>query len=453
MKYWYLKEGDILGPWTAEEIAKDNLFTAESLVCPEDKAEQAEFWKPAQTYGQDFAAIISGDIEMEIPQEIALDDIEVDYSSSDNSKENSEEIKENKDQEPKEEVKEYTQEIAKEEPIFNPAEETKEETLTAPIEQDIKEEEVPSILETKPEDSEKTEEKNPFETDRPEIAPNIEETISDHTIAPRLDADGDTLLEDIPAKAILSEEEEEPSTEQIDNVTPEDTLPTEDTLEDTPILNIFERTQQKTKELKDITEDIYDTYGQDKEQRENIKIKNIDKDSDLEKQTRNNKIYLLLIVMFVLVVVALVLAFMGGSENEKAHAVAAPVPLTNTNIPLREEPVRKPQSIAEIPPTTDTSAYVNNTQASATDKQRALAKVKRFVLPSGKTLEEYLNNKYASYQTNWVADILSGRNYYVHFNASKIRQEPMIYSFSIDLDKNEINGLNNLGIDLLMKGE
>ncbi len=437
MKYWYLKEGDILGPWTAEEIAKDNLFTADSLVCPQDKAEQAEFWKSAQTYGQDFAAIISGDIEMEIPQEIALDDIEVDYSANENSKETIEKAD-------------------------NKNEEIKNETLDTPTE-DFEEEDFSAILEPKQEkpaeehveEPVKTEEKNPFESDRPQIAPNVEETISDHTIAPRLDADGDTLLEDIPAKAILSGQEES-SSEQTADFVADNSLPTEDTLEDTPILNIFEKTQQKTKELKDITENIYDTYGTDKEQREDIKIRTVDKGSDLDKQVKNNKIYLLLVVMFVLVVIALVLAFMGNG-NEKAQASAAPISkptaMARDNASVAaEEPARKPRSIAEMPPTTDTSAY-SGAQASSADKQRAIAKVKRFILPNGKTLEEYLNNKYAYYQTNWVADVLSGNNYYVHFNANKIRQEPMVYSFSIDLDKNEINGLNNLGIDLLMKGE
>ncbi len=434
MKYWYLKEGDILGPWTAEEIAKDNLFNGDALVCPEDKAEQAEFWKPAQDYAQDFAAIISGDIEMEIPQEVALDDIEIDYSSGDTKE------KETPTEKVKEEVKE----------------EVKNESLEKSAEEVFKEEKEPSVLEPKSNEPEKTEEKNPFETDRPQIAPNLEETISNHTIAPRLDADGDTLLEDIPAKAILGGDDGDSLPKQENNLVADNSLPTEDTLEDTPILNIFERTQQKTKELKDISENIYDTYGPDKEPKEDIKIRNIDKNSDLDKQVKNNKIYLLLIVMFVLVVIALVLAFMGGG-NEKTQTTVRQVPMprtrTNTADSAKEDTLKQPRSIAEIPPTTDASAYVGNEQENSKDKQIAIAKVKKFVLPNGKTLEDYLNEKYASYQTNWVADVLSGNNYYIHFNAQKIRQEPMVYSFSIDLDKNEINGLNNLGIDLLMKGE
>ena len=408
MNYWYLKDGDILGPMPAEEIAKDSSFTEDSLVCPQDKAEQAEFWKPAQAYTQDFASILSGDIEMEIPQEIALDDIEVDYSS---------------------EEKPDTEE-QKEEP---------------------KKEDIPSVFDSNEERTDQQEEKNPFETPRPEIAPNIEDTISSHVIAPRLDADGDTLLEDIPAKAILGVKED---AEQEGGLITGSSLPSEDTLEDTPILNIFERShdRHKTKELKDISDNIYDTYGADNSPREEIKIRDVSSDNK-EKQIKNNKIYLLLIVMFVLVVIALLLALFGSSEESRLSAPQATqafLPKAQTSV--REETPDKKEDIYDMP-TTDSSAFVNMAQSSYADNEKALAKVKKYILPNGQTLGEYLNQRYSAYQTSWVADVLSGSNYYVHFNANKIRQEPIVYSFSIDLDKNEINGLNNLGMDLLIKGE
>ena len=412
MNYWYLKEGDVLGPMTAEEIAKDASFTEDSLVCPQDKAEQAEFWKPAQTYAQDFAALLSGDMEMEIPPEVALDDIEIDYSSQENSKEG---------------IKEPN---------------TLEQDKEAPS----------SIFEPRQEEPVKIEDKNPFESDRPQIAPNIEDTISSHGVAPRLDADGDTLLEDIPAKAILGEEEKDSSDISFDkDFVESSSLTSEDTLEDTPILNIFERSPErhKTKELKDISENIYDTYGADNNTGEGIKIRATDQEDKREKQEKNNKIYLLLIVMFVLVVIALVLALLGGGEESKpASRQTSP----QNSLSAEDKSLLSEKEVLAMP-TTDTAVFANTTQANLADKQAALLKLKGFVLPSSITLEGYLNRKYGAYQTSWVADVLSGRNYYVHFNANKVRQEPIVYSFSIDLDKNEINGLNNLGIDLLMKGE
>ena len=87
------------------------------------------------------------------------------------------------------------------------------------------------------------------------------------------------------------------------------------------------------------------------------------------------------------------------------------------------------------------------------EEEKAINRVKSVTLVTGRNLESYLTQKYASYQTSWNATLLSGKNFCVHFNARKIRQEPIVYSFSIDLDNNGISGLNNLGMDLLLKGE
>ena len=179
MKYWFLKNGDVVGPLSVEEIKKDEFFADDCLVCPEDKAEEADFWKTPQNYAQDFFPVVEdkkpnprntvtsqnqeqaplqnpedtqSEAEMEIPEEVSLDDALQEGIEQMNSDES-----------------------ISQEPILPPNNET---------------------------------EKNPFESDRPQIAPNIEDTISSHVIAPRLDAEGDTLLEDIPAKAILSDDNE-----------------------------------------------------------------------------------------------------------------------------------------------------------------------------------------------------------------------------------------------------
>lgn len=425
MKYWYLKNGDVVGPWSAEEIKKDEFFADDCLVCPEDKAEQSEFWKTPQSYAQDFFPV------------------------------------EEKKEEPKEQHPNIDNNQSEEEMVI-PEDTPVDDIIREEIEQnsaEVAKEQEPAIA------KDNEEEKNPFDTDRPQIAPNIEDTISSHVIAPRLDADGDTLLEDIPAKAILSSEEENSKVEdkQPDFADPSP-LSAEDTLDDAPILNIFERTDKevnKTKEIGDISEHIYDTYGKDDKIAQpvqnnsgqaQISEDNISTKKEIHK--KNKKIYLLALVMFILVVIALVLALFGSNEEQPAlqqqakqqQHVALPTqtmvnPLQNT-----EE-----KEIIDTP-TTDASAFFA-AKTDNTEQDRALAKVKKFVLPNSKNLEEYLNTKYAGYQTSWVADVLSGRNYYVHFYASKIRQEPIVYSFSIDLDKNEINGLNNLGMDLLVKGE
>lgn len=50
MKFLYLKGINIFGPLEAGEIAKENWFSDDLLVCPEDKAEQEAAWKPASSY-------------------------------------------------------------------------------------------------------------------------------------------------------------------------------------------------------------------------------------------------------------------------------------------------------------------------------------------------------------------------------------------------------------------
>ena len=438
MKYWYLKNGDVVGPMSAEEIKKDEFFAEDCLVCPEDKAEQADFWKSPQNYAQDFFPVLQeeqekesssvqnqteaentkGEAEMEIPMETSLEEFPA------------EEKKENPSKEPFVRSSVPPPPTSKE-PIITKTGET---------------------------------EKNPFESDRPQIAPNIEDTISSHVIAPRLDADGDTLLEDIPAKAILKDEtQESEKEEQFDFAAQSSLSSPEDTLDDAPILNIFERTDKesnKTREIADISEHIYDTYGTDAKVqkplvvgvKEEESLESLPKQEEIRK--KNNKIYLLVLLMFILVIVALLLALFGSNEgkNSKSQQTTqnktAALPMQTVSSPLQN------QEESEIfdTPTTDASAFFT-AKTNNTEQDRALTKVKKFILPNSKNLEEYLSNKYADYQTSWVADVLSGRNYYVHFYASKIRQEPIVYSFSIDLDKNEINGLNNLGMDLLVKGE
>jgi len=426
MKYWYLKNGDILGPMTAEEIVKDDAFAEDSLVCPEDKAEQAEFWKTTENYSQDFAAALSGEEEMEIPEEVSLDD-----------------------------------------------------TLNEPVqseEQNLPEQKEPEVKEEKKETN--SEEKNPFETDRPKLVPDFEDTFSSHAIAPRLDADGDTLLEDIPAKAILGQDNQEEvketpaeapkkevqeTKEENKANGKEETFPTDSLLagnedfDDAPILNIFERpynTQRnKTREITDISENIYDKYGADKQDMPiHMSISPQEDTTKREQTTKNKKIYLLLVIMFIVVIIAIVFALFGtGSEKETKKEVALALPNAT------EETQTKPAANAleiEDTPTIDASAFLAAKTNDVTEEERALKKVKIYPIKStGEKLGDYLDKKYDGYQTSWTTNLLSGRNYCVHFNARKIRQEPIVYSFSIDLDKNVITGLNNLGMDLLFKGE
>ena len=50
MKFLYLKGISIFGPLEVGEIVKEDCFSEDLLVCPEDKAEQEAAWKPASCY-------------------------------------------------------------------------------------------------------------------------------------------------------------------------------------------------------------------------------------------------------------------------------------------------------------------------------------------------------------------------------------------------------------------
>lgn len=54
MKYWYFKGADVAGPLSVAEIVKDEDFSADTFVCPEPESADSEAWKPADQYMEDF---------------------------------------------------------------------------------------------------------------------------------------------------------------------------------------------------------------------------------------------------------------------------------------------------------------------------------------------------------------------------------------------------------------
>ena len=58
MKYWLFERGDVVGPFSAEELTGREGFGPQSLVCPEDRGDDDTFWKEAQFY-EDFAPAAS----------------------------------------------------------------------------------------------------------------------------------------------------------------------------------------------------------------------------------------------------------------------------------------------------------------------------------------------------------------------------------------------------------
>ena len=54
MKYWLFEHGDVVGPFTVDELSGREGFGPHSLVCPEERGDDDTFWKEAESY-EDFA--------------------------------------------------------------------------------------------------------------------------------------------------------------------------------------------------------------------------------------------------------------------------------------------------------------------------------------------------------------------------------------------------------------
>lgn len=77
MKYWVFESGDVVGPYSPQELMEREDFGPHCLVCPEDKGEDASAWQEAAEYA-DFqfektAEPVSAPAEMQTPPETATD--------------------------------------------------------------------------------------------------------------------------------------------------------------------------------------------------------------------------------------------------------------------------------------------------------------------------------------------------------------------------------------------
>ena len=50
MKYCLFEGGDVVGPFSAEELLQRKGFGAHSLVCPQEHSEEESYWKAAREY-------------------------------------------------------------------------------------------------------------------------------------------------------------------------------------------------------------------------------------------------------------------------------------------------------------------------------------------------------------------------------------------------------------------
>ena len=167
MKFLYLKGMNIFGPFEAEQIAKEESFSADLLVCPEDNAEQEAAWKPASAY-EDFKDYLDRHVfHFEEKEQIVNENFVNTPKDSDSQNKN----------------------ISQDLPAL---EDTSTETATAETD-NFSFSGVMDELSGKEED-------------------NQEEDIKDHTF--HIANKEDNLLEDLPAHSLLNPEEKEDSSDK-----------------------------------------------------------------------------------------------------------------------------------------------------------------------------------------------------------------------------------------------
>lgn len=187
-----------------------------------------------------------------------------------------------------------------------------------------------------------------------------------------------------------------------------------------------------------------------------------------EKKPKNDVMYLLIISMFVFTGIALFMTFFGDKGKDDKKQVAAPqkqeaevkpvvqgvkegvvspeVSLAqNSALPANPNPIKT----SEI--SYDKGAMVQSDNES--NKIKAQDIVRRYLLDEQRgTIGEYFNRTYtaAGYQTRWTANPFYTNIYVVEFTATKVRSEPIVYQFNVDVQKGVVqHGLNGISMDLL----
>ncbi|MBO7604958.1 MAG: hypothetical protein J6S61_00630 [Elusimicrobiaceae bacterium] len=409
MKFLYLKGMDIFGPFEPEQIAKEDCFSADLLVCPEDSAEQEAAWKPASRYDEFKNYLGKKDADNEgknKPVNENLVDVSGDFSTIDLNKGQDTSLdlpplEDTETDEPKNEANSFS---------FNH------------VMEDLSSKEGKN-------DSAKT-----------------EEDVKDHTF--RSAGKEDNLLEDLPAHSLIgldAVDKDHPSGKNKSNQEIQDLVPANKKRK-TQITN----TLRSKKDLLDISNNQIISSS----------------DGRVKKRSSNDIILVLCFVVLTVVAIALCMAFwnrMSGNKNLSGNGILKnesevrqdqdvdqSSDFGETSV-TTEEGEKQIEGVTEDEVTNDSDELAMQTQAVRLEEQ-VINVVKNTQLANKKrTIGEYLDKIYgAEYQHSWSAKPFTDKVYIVEFFASQIRREPFVYLFRVDLDNKKITGaLNNMTLDLL----
>lgn len=396
MKFLYLKGMDIFGPLEAEQLAKENCFSADLLVCPEENAEQEAAWKPASRY-EEFKNILEQKVlHIEETNQIVNKNFADTPKISDAP------------------ISESDTNISQDLP---PLADTGTETSTTETNTFSFEQVMSDMSSSKEEGSSEV----------------FEEDVKDHTF--RVANKEDNILEDLPAHSLLGAEADKEPGENItsgkSNAEMQDLVPTD---------------KQNNGQATDDAVDKKDFL-----EISNNKIIS-SSDGRVKKRNSNDLLFVLSFIVLMVVAIALCMAFWNMMNDDKDAGAEVS---QNANI---EQPLNNEEAntlVADTTPKINEDENINEvavqTPAVPLETQ-VIEVVKNTQLTSKKkTVGEYLDKVYgAEYQHSWSAKPFTDKVYIVEFFASQVRREPFVYLFRVDLDKKKITGaLNNMTLDLL----
>ena len=505
MKYCLFEGGDIVGPFSVEELMKRKGFDAHSLVCPQEHSEEESYWKAAQEYA-DFAGKETSAAEP-LPETPSLEPIS-------------------------EQAEQLVEELNKTLHDLDALEGLEPEELTTPVDQFT--ETSPAVQPSQEQPSSAANEQAAIPattvvTQTVNQASPIEEyfnTMRTGDLGNILGMPDPKASSDMNLARVLEKqfEKTDPATgghpmaegeDPFDEFTPKEkeALPatpdeadraTQATLTQeaaqTALPKPEEKKEEKPKETPDekvsavpvasaVVEEIkpaeknvpapavVSAISQPKVVTPaDMQKTPVEQEPDWMRTAAKRPKWLVVGIVGISIIVLLAILSAWGLRKKTQNAPTAPVAVKTQGVssptpvvfksaekPVAKTAVAKTElAVAPVSVKAATQAAPANavTQALPVQNKEELAKqiVQQYVLDSKRgTIETFLQKKYASqlasgYAAVWSAEPLHKQAYVVKYRLAKTRQEPIVYIFQVDTAKKKLTGaLNNITLDLVGK--
>ena len=469
MKYWFFDGNDVVGPFTASELAANKGFSATSLICPEAFSDDGDHWQPALTFADLKPLFAKNPLDTQtgaVTFEEELDSL----------------------------LKERSPLLFEEAPTDGPALEIpKKPSKPGPIEDyfnHIKEEDLGNILgipdpnddsdmdlahalEKQLAKTSSTRRKQ-LEEEKAEESPAPDPKEATHHVATAtevfgpqpLTQDEPPTLPPLPSSTLpVVQSDVKPTTlpptpgASVPQVSAQE-VPSGDFAQPAPAPQPVQPATKPEEEPVSIIPDpallraekveVNSVRARLKQTQEMKDFLNETQNSHLKRQYKAQRKILVILLAALAIMVALVcvLQFKKNTQTSTSPAAAsAPVAQTYPQELLNESTPAVPVPAPTVSPATD-----------ETHEQKALSIVQNYPLSGNRgTIADYLNRIYQTqlaqgYTATWGAEPLYKDTYIVKYRLTKTRKEPIIYVFQANVAANKLTGaLNNISLDLVGK--